>query len=79
MSRSLVESALLQCLMDAHTTILNLTLNAEKTKSTNIALHEAQKVQEFLMDAIREYRESDHPFCYGLDDCSTNMLSVCTW
>lgn len=32
-----------------------------------------------ILTVIRLKRESPPPFCFGEDDCSTHILSMCPW
>jgi hypothetical protein len=53
-------------------------LNKEAQLS-NAGKGDSQERQDILKN-IRIIRKNMHqPLCFGQDDCSTNMLSVCPW
>lgn len=40
---------------------------------------EHSEARVIIHDKIRVMRGTEHPVCFGDDDCSTNILSKCPW
>lgn len=50
----------------------------KEAKLSNAGLGDSKERQEILT-VIRLKRVQPAPVCFGQDDCSTNMLSLCAW
>jgi hypothetical protein len=50
----------------------------EEAKLSNAGLGDSIERQKILT-VIRLKREQPAPVCFGHDDCSTSMLSMCPW
>jgi hypothetical protein len=73
------QSDLLQVLMDADASINNSLGDYRRTNDVDTLIKQTNEVQAFLLEQIKQHRKPEPPFCYGLDDCSTASLSVCSW
>lgn len=66
------------CMMPAAPDSLQDLLNQEATLC-NTGLGDSARRQEILTVIRLTRNEQQRPWCFGEDDCSTQMLSQCPW
>lgn len=64
--------------MNEQVSLIQTLLNAEATIANNNPDEYAKKVRKQIHIQIEALR-GPAPVCYGEDDCSTLMLSLCPW
>jgi hypothetical protein len=51
----------------------------EEAKMSNKGMDKNHPFRKIILEEIKQRRGTVPPACYGEDDCSTNILSMCPW